>query len=144
MRITLDTNVLLRAHRNASGPPHRILQEILHRPHELILSQTMLYELEEVFAYPHIKKLTKLSSAEIADYLDELARFAILVDIGRPQPFGIRDVDDWTVVRTAISGRASVLCSGDRHLRHWSLTPIYEQYNIEVLDEIELLTRMLG
>src|SRR4051812_20498825 len=104
MKVTLDTNVLLRAHRKASGPPRRILDEILRGRHQLILSQTMLYELEEVLEYPHIRALTKLTPAEVVVHIDYLARICTLVDLGSPRAFGIRDADDWPVIRTAISG----------------------------------------
>jgi uncharacterized protein len=135
MKLTLDTNVLLRAHRNASGPSQQILTEISTGRHELILSQPMLYELEEVMRYPRIRAMTKLTDAQIADHIDRVTSLCTLVDVGIPRTFGIRDVDDWAVIRTAIQGGVQVLCTGDRHLRHPSLRAVYEKHKIEVLRE---------
>jgi predicted nucleic acid-binding protein len=57
VRITLDTNVLLGGHTDGPGEARQVLVRILRGGHQLVMSQTMFYELEEVLRYPQIKSL---------------------------------------------------------------------------------------
>ena len=123
MRITLDTNVLIRSHCRANGVARRLLECIERGPHVLVLSQTLLYEVEEVFGYPRVRRLTGLTGAQVTIYITHLANLAKLVDIGRPEPFAVHDIDDWMVLRTAIQGKVDVLCTMDGDLRHPSSDP---------------------
>jgi hypothetical protein len=51
--------------------------------------------LEEVLRYPHIKRLTRLTEGQIAEYIGFLSEVAELVNIGPPIPFATPDADDW-------------------------------------------------
>ena len=139
MKITLDTNILVRGNQNASGPSRSLLNLISGSEHILVLSQNLLYELEEVLRYPQIRSLTRLTEAQIAEYVGFLSDVAELVDIGPPIPFPTPDADDWTVLRTAIHGDVDVLCSLDGHLRRYDLATVYEYYHINVMTDVELL-----
>lgn len=108
MKITLDTNILVRGNQNASGPSRSLLNLITGSEHILVLSQSMLYELEEVLRYPHVRRLTRLTEGQIAEYLGFLSEVAELVDIGPSIPFATPDADDWMVLRTAIHGEGNL------------------------------------
>jgi uncharacterized protein len=139
VKITLDTNILVRGHQNASGPSRSLLDLIIGSEHVLVLSQNILYELEEVLRYPQIKRLTRLTEGQIAEYVGFLSEAAELVDIGPPIPFPTPDADDWTVLRTAIHGDVDVLCSLDGHFRRDDLASVYEHYHFNVMTDVELL-----
>lgn len=144
MKITLDTNILVRANQNVSGPSRSLLELITGSEHILVLSQNLLYELEEVLRYRHIKRLTRQTEGQIAEYVDFLSEVAELVDIGPPIPFATPDADDWTVLRTAIHGDVDVLCSLDGHLRRADLASVYEHYHFNVMTDVELLRLLPG
>ena len=141
MRITLDTNILVTANGHY-GPGRELLNRIIVGRHDLILSQVILYELEEVSYYPRIRRLMGMSAAEVSRYIERLAKISDLVDIGAPTPLPLHDFDDWMGLRTAIAGKVDILCSNDRDLHHPSLAPLYRQAGITALTADELLTRL--
>ncbi len=138
MKITLDTNVLLRAHQNSHGPATALLKLILER-HELVWSQSMSYELEEALHYPQVRRMTQLTDEQIVQYVELVAKSSRLVDLGKPRPFALNDVDDWMVVRTAIAGEVQVLCTLDEKLISSYMKPVFESYDILVMTDVALL-----
>ena len=54
----------------------------------------------------------------------------------------VGDPKDDPIVHTAVVGVADVLCTRDRHLHHNEVTRYCRERGIEVLDDIELLTRL--
>jgi putative PIN family toxin of toxin-antitoxin system len=141
VKITLDTNVLLRTHQKAFGPARRLLNKIKDQGHELVLSAAILYELEEVMNDPRIRRLMQLTDGEVADYIGALCEMCTLVDIGTPLPSSSQEID-WTIVTTAIAGEVDVICSCDRALHDANLERVYRRARIEVVTDIELLKRL--
>ena len=139
MRITLDTNVLTGGHDGASGEARQILLRILRGGHRLVLSQSILYELEEVLHYPRMKNLYRLTDAQIRRYVDLLASIAELVDLGQPVDLPLTDRDDWPVLRTAIEGCVDVLCSNDGGFHKDIAIAFCAQFEIQVMKPAELL-----
>ena len=144
MKITLDTNVLVRGNQNSTGPARALLNIIVGGEHSLVLSQSLLYELEEVLHDPRVRGLTRLSDAQIAEYLAFLTEAAELVDIGPPVTFGVPDLDDWVVLRTAIHGDVDVLCSLDEVFWSSDLAMVYERYRFRPMTDVELLALLRG
>jgi putative PIN family toxin of toxin-antitoxin system len=117
MRIVLDTNILVRAHAKARGPARELLQLIVGSPrHLLIVSPFLLQELERVFSYERVRATAKLTSDEIAEYLDYLVakRVSEIVFPGPAPRVVLSDPDDDPVVHTAVVGSADVLCTLNR------------------------------
>ena len=54
MRAVLDTNVLVRATKNASGPARELLRQFEAEQHVLIVSNAILVELLRVLDYPRV------------------------------------------------------------------------------------------
>ena len=115
MKITLDTNVLIRSHGRAKGAARRVLEWIERSEHELVLSQSMIYELEEVLGYPQVRKVTGLTDEEMASYVAYVVKLAKLVDLGKPAVFSLQM---WTIgwccarrlkVRSTYSARWTVI-----------------------------------
>ena len=66
MRIVLDTNILVRANGRATGPARELLLLIVRSPgHTLPLSPFLLNELERVFSYDRVRRVTRLNEDEV-------------------------------------------------------------------------------
>ena len=139
MRITLDTNVLVGGHDGASGAARQILVRILRGGHQLVLSQSILHELEEVLHYPRVKDLFTLTDGQIRLYVELLATTAELVDIGQPVLLPLTDGDDWPVLRTAIEGAADIICSNDGGFHKPPVIDFCFQYGLRIQKPGELL-----
>lgn len=138
MRITLDTNVLVGGHDGAASQSRSILLSVLRGGHKLVLSQPMLYELEEVLHYPRVQSLYALSAESIERYLAFLIRVSEIVDIGPPIELPLTDRDDWAVLRTAIEGNVQVVCSHDGGFHTMKVAAFCAQYEIRVVRPAEL------
>lgn len=117
MRIVLDTNVLVRANAKARGPARELLQLITGSPeHTLLLSPLLLQELERVFSYDRVRTASRLTDAEVAEYLSYLRSREIseMVFPGPAPQVVLSDPDDDPVVHTAVVGRADALGTMDR------------------------------
>lgn len=142
MRVTHDTNVLVSAHSAGAGEARQLLFKILRGGHRLILSQSMLYELEEVLHYPRIQKLYRLTDDQCRSYLNMLTEVAELVDPGPPFAMPLADRDDWVVVRTAIEGNAEYLCSNDGGFFKPAVLAFCSLYELKVVKPADLLARL--
>lgn len=104
-----------------------------------MLSQTILYELEEVLRYPRVRQLYGLTDAQIRAYLDTLTDVAELVNIGPPVEMPLTDRDDWAVLRTAIDGNSEVLCTNDGGFYKARVLAFCAQYSLQVMKPQDLL-----
>jgi putative PIN family toxin of toxin-antitoxin system len=116
VRVVLDTNVVLSA-LLWRGTPYRLFEAIRRREQvHLFTSAVLLRELAEVLVRPvSAKRLAILGCAPhqvLADYADA-------VDLVTPVatlPIIPADPDDDHVLAAALSAKADLLVSGDRHL----------------------------
>src|SRR5690349_1552163 len=142
MRIVLDTNILVRANAKARGPARELLQTIVGSPdHTLILSPFLLQELERVFSYERIRSLSRLTDAEIADYLCFL-RMASVSELVFPGPaprIVQSDPDDDPIVHTAVTGRADGLCTLNRHFYGSSLRDYCRKHGVVIGSDVDFL-----
>lgn len=139
MRIVFDTNVLARAHQRAHGPARRALVHAASGTDTLILSQYLLQELGRVLTYPKLRKRSGLTPADIAEYLDYLARVSKLVD-PLPVPADLlRDQADEPVLGTALAGQADVICTLDADFFDEKVRRFSAIKGIVVLTDVELL-----
>ncbi len=117
MRIFLDTNVVVSA-LATRGICADILSLVVSE-HDLLLSETVLRELERVldgkFGVP-------------ADAVQEAGKFlreeaATVVQAGQPRPdIALRDPDDVAILAEAAASNADLLVTGDRDLLDVALT----------------------
>jgi putative PIN family toxin of toxin-antitoxin system len=110
LRITLDSNVLVRAATSPSGPALRLLDEIL-RSHTLILSRYILDEVERVMMYPRLRLRYQITAAIAARFAGTLAEASEMVEPVISEPVILSDPADDAVLYTAADGRAEVLCT---------------------------------
>ncbi|MGD0300019.1 MAG: putative toxin-antitoxin system toxin component, PIN family [Bryobacteraceae bacterium] len=141
MRIVLDTNILARANPHSKGVARTLLLTILESAdHVLVLSPFLLRETERVLNYPRLQAIWPLTPLDIEQYTQALQDFAELVN---PQ-IGARlvpnDQEDDPVLETALSGRADVLCTLDRHFHHRTVLKSCSEHGIQILTDVELLS----
>jgi putative PIN family toxin of toxin-antitoxin system len=109
VRLLLDTNVLVSAVL-FGGLPQSLVEQAFRGEYELVTSEAMLDEFEEVlresFARPRL----------VARALRE--ELASISDISRPQPIPrvSRDPADDMVLAAALGGHADAIVTGDRDL----------------------------
>ncbi|MFN2536799.1 MAG: putative toxin-antitoxin system toxin component, PIN family [Mycobacteriales bacterium] len=114
MRAVLDVNVLASALLSRSGTPAKLVRAWLDGSYELIVSASLLDELERTLAYPKVAK--RVLPDEASEFLALLGEEAeVLAD--PPQASDVRSVDpdDDDLIALARMARA-VLVSGDGDL----------------------------
>ncbi len=113
MRAVLDPNILIAAMLSRSGPPAQIVSRWLAGEFELVVSESLLAELERAFAYPRLR--AHVDPSQAAEFVSLLAHGAILApDPPAPARRSADPGDDY-LLALAESERAA-LVSGDRHL----------------------------
>lgn len=113
MRAVLDANILVAGLLAADGAPAQLLARWLEGEFELVVSETLLAELERALAYPKLRR--RVNAADAAALCALLRRAAhVAPDPPDPAPRSADPGDDY-LLALAESERA-VLVSGDRHL----------------------------
>ncbi len=110
----------------------------------LVLSNWILDELRRVLGYPRVAAIHRLDEGEVDEFLNGLEQIADMLQLQEeddPQRV-VSDAKDVPILQTAVLGRAEVLCTRDRHLYEPSALEYCHQYGIEVVDDIDLLTRL--
>jgi uncharacterized protein len=146
VRIALDSTILVRAHQKAAGPARALLLELLEAGHRLILSATILEELDRVLHYPRLRQRSNLTSLEITGYLAFLAASAQIVQVDEALAPPIRDPQDVHVLQTALAGRAQYLCTLDRHFYERRVVAFCSNRGLAMISDVALLAiiRKLG
>lgn len=117
MRWVLDTNVAISA-LVWRGTPYRLLQAIRRQPETLQIysSEALLTELADVLVRPHLRErlaaVGKTPAEVLADYA---AAVEIVAPTAVPRVVAA-DPDDDHVLACALTARAEMIVSGDRHL----------------------------
>jgi putative PIN family toxin of toxin-antitoxin system len=139
VRITLDSTILVRAHQRAVGPARALLLELLNRGHRLVLSASVLEEVERVLHYPRLLKRFSLTEAEITQFVAFLAASAEIVEATGTLAAPIRDPMDLHILQTAISGKADYLCTLDEHFTEPAVVAYCSNRGITVISDLDLL-----
>jgi uncharacterized protein len=109
-KVVFDTNIFVSGH-FWKGPPYRCLLAAEARLAHLLVSEPILSELRE--------KLTDkfgMPTAEVAAIVDRLGTYAERVPVVGRSGWVARDPDDDKFIDAALSGGATIIVSGDRHL----------------------------
>ena len=116
MHVVLDTNQHISAIIRPNGNPAQIVQLWRIGLIGLAISPPILEEFEIVVHRPRIQQKHNLSDTDIAEYLEMLRTFAVLV----PGTIVVNavpdDPDDNIIIACAIEAEADVIVSGDQHL----------------------------
>ena len=116
MRIVLDTNQHISAIIRPNGHPAQIVKLWRIGLIELAISPFILEEFEAVVHRPRIQQKYNLSDADIAEYLEVLSTFAVIVPGAITVNAVPDDPDDDIIIACAIEAEADMIISGDQHL----------------------------
>ena len=139
MRITLDSAILVRANQLSKGPARALLLEILDRGHRLVLSSSVLEEVERVLHYPRLMKRFGLTETEIIAFVAFLAEAGEIVAVESMASSPILDPNDVHILRTAISGKSDFLCTLDVHFLTLEVVAFCANFGISVISDVDLL-----
>ncbi len=113
MRGVLDPNILVAALLSRSGAPAQIVSRWLKGEFELVVSDTLLAELERALAYP---KLRKRVAADDAGAFIAIVRNGAILAADPPEP-ARRSADPGGDYLLALAEQEhAFVVSGDRHL----------------------------
>lgn len=113
MRAVLDANILVSAVISTQGAPAQLLRRWLAGDYELVVSHSLLEELERVLAYPRLR--ARVSEEEAGELVELLRRAARRANDPPERPRRAADPGDDYLIGLAEAERA-VLVSGDRDL----------------------------
>lgn len=143
MRVVLDTNVLVRSTKNATGPARELLSLLQADPHVIVISREILVELVRVLDYPRLVQQHRLTPEERREFAAGLDTAAEHVTLPAGVPAAVStDPDDNFVVQTAVAGNVDVICTRDRHLLHANVQAYCARFGIRVLRDTELLDEL--
>ncbi|HLH72641.1 MAG TPA: putative toxin-antitoxin system toxin component, PIN family [Chloroflexota bacterium] len=141
-RAVVDTNIWISALLNPLGQPARVLQALEEGQFELVVSEPMLSEVEEVLQRPRIARKYGLRPDAGSELAGRLRRRAVLVPITRTLRL-CRDPDDNLVIETAAVGQASVLVTRDDDLKaDRDLVQVLQRAGIAVLSVRQFLATL--
>jgi putative PIN family toxin of toxin-antitoxin system len=113
VRAVLDANVLISALLSPRGAPAQILSRWLVGEFELVVSESLLAELERALAYPKLR--TRIAPEDAVEFASFLRDAAVLVSDPPAPPRRSPDPGDDYLLALAESEKAIVV-SGDQHL----------------------------
>jgi uncharacterized protein len=113
-RAVLDPGVLVSVLLAAEGPPGRILDCWRQGEIELVVSDTLLAELEHVLLRPRFA--SRVDTRDARAYLAGIRRAALVLDDPPAEPGLTRDPDDDYLSALARAANADLIVSGDAHL----------------------------
>lgn len=144
MRAVLDTNVLVRSSKNATGPARECFLSFESDRHILLVSQYLLAELARVMTYPRVMAQHKLSPEEIREFLLAVETVGEIVETPQDEMPAVvsADPNDDPIVQLAVLGHAEVLCTLDRHIRSDSVKVYCHSFGVRVLTDVELLAEL--
>ena len=113
--------------------------ELLEGGHRVVLSGSVLDEVERVLYYPRLLKRFVLTETEITEYVAFLAGAAEIVEVDETIAPPIRDPKDIHVVQTAIGGKAGYLCTLDEHFYETAVVTFCSDRRLTVISDLDLL-----
>jgi len=111
--IVPDTNVMVSGTTISQHAPSQIMQAWRHDQIEIATSEPILDELQRVLAYPKLQKITRMTQADVVDFIDTLRVGAIVVP-GTTQVDVSPDKTDNKFFSCAVEAGADYIVSGDK------------------------------
>jgi putative PIN family toxin of toxin-antitoxin system len=116
LRVVIDTNLLITGFMSSRRAPFLILRGWSNSRFIGVISQPLLSEYEEVLERPELVSKFKLTVDESRDFLFAGAKTSEFCEFSGVPPLPLCDPDDEMVLMTAVSGKASVIVTGDKDL----------------------------
>lgn len=116
MRAVLDANVLVSAVLQPIGNPALILDAWRSHGFDLLVSDAILAEVDDVLRRPRLRRRHGWTDDQIEAFVLMLGDVAIGVQGTRAVSADLDDPDDAKYLACAVAGGADYLVSGDNHL----------------------------
>jgi putative PIN family toxin of toxin-antitoxin system len=118
MKVVIDTNLIISGFINKNGTPSQLIQTWKEEKFEWLMSNSLFFELQEVFLRPYIKDKYNISLEEITLFLEYLENACTIIEINNSIskisfPFS-NDIKDDKVLHCTIEGKANYLITGDK------------------------------
>jgi putative PIN family toxin of toxin-antitoxin system len=138
LKVVLGTSVITTALRSASGAGNAIMRRVAQGRLVPLVTPALFLEYEEVLKRPEQRLVTRLSLAEIDQFLAALASACEAVDIQFQWRLQLPDADDEMVLETAVNGHADALVT--HNVRDF--VKAADKFGLRVLRPGELLMEM--
>ncbi len=132
-RVVLDTNILISGI-GWSGPPKEVLEAFLKEEFILLISESILNELERVLNY---KKFYFIPDYLKESLISNLLKASESVKTKKKLDIIKEDPEDNKVLECALFGKADYIVTGDEHL-----LKLRKFNNIKILTPMEFLKEM--
>jgi putative PIN family toxin of toxin-antitoxin system len=116
MRAVLDTNILISRYLSPHAAPSHIFGRWRLDAFELVVTEPILAEYQEVLSYDRLRRVHRLSDEEISSIVEDFREFATVVEPNKRLHVILDDPDDDKFLEAALAGEAEFVVSGDRHL----------------------------
>jgi len=116
IKAVLDTNVIISGIIMDHGTTYQILRNWENGRFEVILSESIIQEIQRVLYYPHIKNRKNLTEERIESILNTLKKYAVITPAKIEISVISEDPKDNMFIVAAIEGDAEYIVSGDHHL----------------------------
>ena len=133
MRLVLDTNVVISAIL-FGGNPERILLEIAHKHHVLLISPFVLGEIGSI-----LERKAHFTPYQIQETLRSLRKISTQIDPEIVVKRIIKDISDNRILELALDGKADYIITGDK--KH--LLPLKTFRGIPILSPTDFLKKVL-
>ena len=117
LKAVLDTNVIVSSVISKKGAPFLLIHAWQESQFVLIVSESIIREVQRVLSAPKLKDTFYLTDARITRFVETLRKHAILVS-GKSRAQGAipNDPSDEMFLAAALNAKADFIVSGDKHL----------------------------
>lgn len=116
VRVVVDTNLIVSALIVPRGQPHEIMQALRRGAFQLLLTDSLYAEYDEVLNRPKFALKYSLTPSQIGAFLFLVRTLGLRVEPRESLPVQVRDPKDDMVLAAALGGGADYVVSGDQDL----------------------------
>ena len=139
MRLVLDTSVIVSAFRSLNGGSRRVIDALDAGKYDILISQPLFLEYEDVLTRPEQMAVHGFPSQEIDAFLANLADKAIRVTFHRRLRPHLRDPNDEHVLETAVNGLADAIVTHNVY----DFLPETQKFGVAVLTPGDIIRTRL-
>lgn len=137
IKVVLDTNLFVSGAISCSGNPDKILRAWQEARFILVISESIIKEIEKVLRYPKIQKKYYLEEKDIQEIIESLWIDAQVTPGRLKVNLIIDDPSDNKFLSCACEGKADYIVTGDKHL-----LKIKEYKGIKILNPRKFLEEL--
>lgn len=135
MRVVFDTNVIIAPFLSPKGIPALLLRAWEKEVFDLVVSEALLAEYQDVLSRKEIALHHKMNQAAIELVIHQMRKYAIVVSPTTIPKVVKEDPDDNQLFATALKGEAEYIVTKNKHVLN-----VGEYKGIQVLNPLAFLT----